>query len=58
MALTRHEVLKIAAEAQVDPRTVEKIYEGRASKGLVRERVIVAAKKLKLVAPPKEKTNL
>jgi hypothetical protein len=50
--LSRKQVLQLAAEAQVDPRTIENIYKGEPSKGLVRSRVEEAAKKLKFVAPP------
>lgn len=52
MKLTREQVLQIAGAAQCDPRTVVKIYDGRATKTLVRERIAVAAKSLKLTPPP------
>jgi hypothetical protein len=53
MALTRQQVLHLAAEAVVDPRTVEKIYAGGEVRGeLVRARVVDAALKLKYGAPP------
>ncbi len=49
MKLTRQQIFAIAGEAQVDPRTVAKIYEGKPSKmKLVRERVMAAAKRLKM----------
>lgn len=54
MKLTRQQVLTLAGEAGCDPRTVERIYDGQASKKLVTERVIAAAKKLK-IALPKQK---
>ena len=51
--LTRQQVLHLAAEAVVDPRTVEKIYAGGEVRGkLVRARVVDAALKLKYGAPP------
>jgi DNA-binding LacI/PurR family transcriptional regulator len=50
--LTQQQVLQVAGEAAVDPRTVKRIYAGEKSPKLVRERVEAAAKKLKLVAPP------
>ena len=51
--LTRQQVLHLAAEAVVDPRTVEKIYAGGEVRGkLVRARVVDAALKLKCGAPP------
>ena len=53
--LTDKQKMQIAAEASCDPRTVASIYEGRRSKGLVRFRVVEAAKKLKIARPPKEK---
>ncbi len=53
MKLTRTEVMKLAAEAQVDPRTVTKIYNGEKSRRiLVRERVEAAARSLGLPGPP------
>lgn len=52
MKVTAQQVLQIAAEAMTDHRTVSKIYEGGSSRKLVRERVAMAAKKLKLPAPP------
>ena len=48
--LTKQQILQLAAEAQVDPRTVTKIYDGKPSKMIaVRERVEAAAKKLKIM---------
>lgn len=52
MKLTEQQVRQVAAEAMVDPRTVAKIYGGGRSKAMVRERVCVAAKKLKIQVPP------
>jgi hypothetical protein len=52
MKLTRAQVLQLAAEAQVDPRTIINLYEGGSSKALVRERVVAAAKKLKMPTVP------
>lgn len=46
--------MTLAGAAGCDPRTVENIYSGKASKVLVRERVSAAAKKLKMAAPPAE----
>lgn len=48
MKITREQALRIAAEAQVDPRTVIAISEGKKSKAIVLERVLVAAKKLRI----------
>jgi len=56
MKLTRREVLRLAAEAQCDPRTVVHIYDGKESKQIVRERVVAAAKKFKIQVPKKETT--
>ncbi len=50
--ITRGDVLRIAAEAMADPRTVARIYEGKKSIALVHLRVAEAAKRLKLAAPP------
>jgi DNA-binding LacI/PurR family transcriptional regulator len=47
--------MRIAAEAGCDPRTVLSVYEGRPSRKLTRGRIVAAAAKLKLPAPPKEK---
>lgn len=52
MKLTEQQVRQVAAEAMVDPRTVSKIYAGAKSKAMVRERVVSAAKKLRVPAPP------
>jgi len=54
MSLTRKQVRQLAAEAEVDYRTVEKIYRdvGRRGWGTVRDRVVAAAKKLKVELPP------
>lgn len=52
--LDRKQVLQLAAEAECDPRTVAKIYDGRAARDLVRQRVAKAAKKLRMPAPPVE----
>lgn len=52
MKLSREQVLKIAGTAIVDARTVKSVYEGRLSKPVVRDRIVEAAKKLKLPAPP------
>ena len=52
MKLTTKQIRQIAAEAMADHRTVARIYEGKKSHDLVRERVVEAAKKLKLPAPP------
>lgn len=52
MKLTTKQVMQIAAEASTDPRTVTKIYEGGKSRKLVRERVVEAAKKLKMPNAP------
>lgn len=50
--LTQQQVLQVAGEAAVDPRTVKRIYAGEKSPKLVRERVEAAAKKLRIAAPP------
>jgi hypothetical protein len=52
MQLTVAQVLKLAAEAQADPRTIRKIYSSGVTKLVVYERVIDAAKRLKLPLPP------
>lgn len=52
VTLTEQATRKLAAEAMVDPRTVAKIYDGQVSKPLIRERVVEAAKRLKMPAPP------
>ncbi len=52
MKLTRDQVFHIVGIALVDPRTVHSIYAGKLSKPVVRERVVDAAKKLKLPLPP------
>jgi hypothetical protein len=54
MTLSRQQVMAIAAEACCDVRTVERIYDGKPSKKLVTERVVAAAKKLKIAAPPSQ----
>ena len=55
MSITTQQAMQIAAEAMADRRTVEKIYEGKHSQRLVRERIEIAAKRLKLPLPPKER---
>lgn len=57
IVLTRQQVLKLAGEASVDPRTVSRIYDGKKSLGLVFDRVAAAAKKLKLPVPKKGDSN-
>jgi hypothetical protein len=53
MSLSVQQVLNLAAESMVDPRTVAKIYAGGVVRGqLVRSRVVDAALKLKYGAPP------
>jgi DNA-binding LacI/PurR family transcriptional regulator len=52
--LTRQQKLQLAAEAQVDPRTVTRIYDGQSTKEMILERVVAAAKKLGF-STPKEK---
>lgn len=51
--MTDKDMMRIAAEAACDPRTVASVYDGRPSRRLVRGRIEAAAKKLKLPAPPK-----
>jgi hypothetical protein len=51
MKLTRQQVLALAGEAGCDPRTVERVYEGKGTKKLVRARIEEAAKKLKIELP-------
>jgi DNA-binding NarL/FixJ family response regulator len=51
ITITRKETMQIATEAQVDPRTVTRIYSGATSKLSVYERVVAAAKKLKITIP-------
>lgn len=50
--MTARDIMRIAAEAACDPRTVENVYDGRPSKRLVRERIEAAAKTLNILAPP------
>ena len=51
--ISKQDAMRIAIEAMVDPRTVEKIYAGEDARPRGVERVRVAAKKLRLAAPPK-----
>lgn len=44
--------LRIAAEAEVDPRTVAKFLRGERTSGLARARIERAARALGLAAPP------
>jgi hypothetical protein len=48
LALTRSDVLRIAAEAQADPATVRNFLTGRRMKGQARDRVAAACKRLGL----------
>lgn len=61
MSLTRKQIRQLAAEAEVDHRTVEKIYnkDGHAVSCWtpVYERVAAAAKKLKLESPPEREAK-
>ena len=50
--ITVQQIRRIAAEAMVDHRTVTRVYSGLLTRPLVRERVVTAAKKLKMPAPP------
>ena len=52
MKITKAQLLKSAGEAEVDPRTVARVYEGKPTRGLVRGRIEAAAKKLKMPAVP------
>ena len=52
MTISSKDVRRIAAEASVDPRTVARMYQGKKTRHLARERVVEAVKKLKLPAPP------
>lgn len=56
-SLTKQQILQLAAEACVDPRTIARIYDGQQSKMMVLERVADAAKTLKIPAPPKSKAG-
>lgn len=51
--ISRRDMMFIAAEARCDLRTVQRAYAGGELKGLTRERIVEAAKKLK-IEPPKE----
>jgi hypothetical protein len=53
VAISRRNAMFIAAEAQVDLRTVERAYRGEKLKTLTLTRIQEAAKKLKMVEPPK-----
>lgn len=50
--LTRDDVLRLAIEASVDPRTVRNAYAGKAIRELTYVRIFNAAAKLKLAKPP------
>lgn len=50
--MTNQDMMRIAAEAGCDPRTVASVYDRRPSRKLVRERIEAAAKKLKFPTPP------
>lgn len=52
MKLTREQIFTLAGAAMADPRTVQRLYEGSKTQALVRERIELAAKKLKLPKPP------
>ena len=52
LKLTTQQKLQIAAEAMADPRTISRIYTGKPTLKMVRERIITAAKKLGLPLPP------
>lgn len=52
--VSTHDQIRIAAEAIVHPRTVQRVYEGRGSE-YSRRRVIEAAKALGLEPPPEPK---
>lgn len=55
--LSTKEQYLIASESLVDVRTIERIYEGKTSKKITRERVTAAAKKLNLPAPPEPESK-
>jgi DNA-binding LacI/PurR family transcriptional regulator len=56
MIPSRKDILRIAAEASVDPRTVRSTYDGsKPTRELTLARITEAAKKLKLPAPPATK---
>ena len=52
MQITSAQCYKIAAETGVDPRTIERVYDGRPARRVSRERVLRAARKLRLPLPP------
>ena len=50
--LARHDQVRIAAQAGVDPRTVHAAYESRPTRPSLHERVVRAARALGLAEPP------
>jgi DNA-binding LacI/PurR family transcriptional regulator len=55
MMPSRKDILLIAAEASVDPRTVRTVYDNKPTRELTLARINAAAKKLKLPLPPAPK---
>lgn len=53
MQITAKQKYLLCAETNMDPRTVERVYQGEVTKGASRERVAEAAKRLKIPQPPK-----
>lgn len=53
--ISRRDAMRIAAEASVDVRTVTSAYAGKELRTLTRERIVEAARKLKIELPPGEK---
>jgi hypothetical protein len=52
VTLTRSQVLRVAAEAQVDPRTVRRYADGQNVRGLPAERIAAALVQLGLKGGP------
>jgi hypothetical protein len=52
MKLTRQQLMKVAAEAGADPRTVVRLYDGNQVRGLVGDRILAAIELLKFPKPP------
>ena len=51
------DVMRLAGEADCDPRTVVSIYDGAPSRKRTRGRIEAAARKLRLPLPPKAQTQ-
>jgi hypothetical protein len=52
--ISNADVHRIAAESEVDPRTIRRAYEGQVVRGASRTRIERATKKLRIAPPPAE----